>query len=374
MKLFFASLTIATLVSAALADVQLRRDTVVKVTFDSSISLRHNREGDTFTATVTDGPDLPIGSKFLGRVAEIHPPDDRHPGYMNLRFDAVRLGSGETFAVHAVPVKLNYVREDGSGRLRVDQPKVRKENFVLGGLLGGLLGGALLHKPFEGAFVGVLAGIVVGESSATDSSEGYVVRRGDAIGALIQEDVRSGDGSYNPDYQAQTRNDDPFGRPAKDQSGGYQPRPNSDDPFAKQPANRDGDPYSRPRTTGNIDPFAANHRRDPRSAADVSLAVGDQTLSFAKDQAPYWSDSIKSVASQLKIETDEVSDGHVLYLSNEDFTARIEQGQSSVRVNGRHSSIDRSIEGRGGVLYGPISLFSQLHIGTVRINGTKLDK
>ena len=169
MKLFFASLTIATLVSAALADVQLRRDTVVKVTFDSSISLRHNREGDTFTATVTDGPDLPIGSKFLGRVAEIHPPDDRHPGYMNLRFDAVRLGSGETFAVHAVPVKLNYVREDGSGRLRVDQPKVRKENFVLGGLLGGLLGGALLHKPFEGAFVGVLAGIVVGESSATDS-------------------------------------------------------------------------------------------------------------------------------------------------------------------------------------------------------------
>lgn len=359
MKSAALTMVLAALAASSFGDIQLRRDSVVKVTFDSTVSLRRNHEGDTFTASVAEGPDLPQGSKFLGRVTEIHPAERNRPAYMDLRFEAVRLPDGQTFPVSAVPVKMDYVRRDANGRFRIDQPKVRKENYVLGGLLGGTLLGAILHKPFEGAFVGVLAGIIVGETSADSSAEGAAVHRGDAMGALIQEDARL-NGSYS--WNGTARPDDPYGRDWN------KPR-NDDDPFGSNRNPRSGD-----------DPFGTSHRREPRpNPRDASISVGDQSLRFKSEESAYWADQtlmvpLKRVGEQLHLSPDEVNDSHVLYLSNDDMTARFELGDSFYRLNGRKQSLSVPLELRNGLLYGPLDLFSQLNLGTVRLNGTKIEK
>lgn len=385
MKLALVPITLAALVGSAFGDLDLRKNTVVKVTFDQSVSLRRNQEGDRFTATVAEGPDLPVGSKFLGQVVEIHPADGPHKAYMDLRFDGVRLPNGDTFNVRAVPVKMDYLKRDDDGRFRIDQPKVRKENYVLGGLLGGTLLGSLVHKSFEGAFVGVLAGIIVAESSAADSAEGIAVRRGAAMGALIQEDVRPGDAYRGADTRPVNDGDDPYGRakPSK---------PQDDDPYALSRPTRESDPVRQndPPRQSDDDPFGRRnnsvrdlygdgHRREPRPLRDIAITIDDRRLSFPNDQAPYWSETslmvpLKVVSSQVGLQVDQANEGHVLYLSNDDVSMRLEQGERTIRLNGRRQRLPRAIEIRDGVLYGPVDLFNQMRLGTVRINGTKLEK
>ncbi|MFX6827071.1 hypothetical protein ABTH45_19375, partial [Acinetobacter baumannii] len=63
MKTVLSAFAFATIAASAHADFQLRRDAVVKVTFDQTVCLRHNREGDAFSATAADGQDVPSGSR-----------------------------------------------------------------------------------------------------------------------------------------------------------------------------------------------------------------------------------------------------------------------------------------------------------------------
>lgn len=390
MKTVLSAFAFATIAASAHADFQLRRDAVVKVTFDQTVSLRHNREGDAFSATAADGQDVPSGSRFLGHITEIHAAQDGRPAYIDLHFDALRLPDGSTFKVRAVPVKMDYLRRDSDGHFRIDQPRVRKENYVLGGLLGGTFLGALLHKPFEGAFAGVLAGILVGESNSVDSSEGIAVRRGDAMGALIQEDVRW-DASYPGNSENYSYDDDPFGRrrSRNDDLGSRSSSGNNDDPFghrwaiesqensaAQAPARTD-DPFGRANHSTNGDDAYRNDRHETRIDRDVVVTFDDKMLSIPKDQPAYWSDKVlmvplKAVASQAGLSTDEVNDGRALYLTNDDMTIRLERDQTRFRVNGTTDTLPRKIELRDGVWYGPINLFSQTHIRTVRISGTKI--
>ena len=151
---------------AVASPLEVRKNDVIPVRFDSQLSTADSRAGDAFTATVEHDDIFPRGTAFDGHVVRVQHKTGRHAASMDLAFDDVRLPDGTHRDIAGVPIPLTskYVDRDRDGHY-VAKQGIRKDTAVGVGALAGLLVGALLHKPFEGAFVGTLAGILVADTA-----------------------------------------------------------------------------------------------------------------------------------------------------------------------------------------------------------------
>lgn len=171
------------------ASIVLHRNDVVPVVFDSTLSTNQNREGDRFSASVTDADTFPLGTHFDGHITRITPKTRRHGASMDLSFDAVVLPDGARESIDGVPIPIDekYVSRNQEGRY-VAKPSVSKDTAVGVGAIGGFILGTILHKPFEGTFAGILAGIAVAETTGNSDSV-LVIDKDTKAGVLLRRDA-----------------------------------------------------------------------------------------------------------------------------------------------------------------------------------------
>src|SRR2546421_725428 len=100
---------LAALAPLAQADqhIDIEKNRVVPVILDNKLSVRDSRRGDHFTATVADDYDLPNGTKFYGRVLDVHKRTDIQPPYIEVEFDRLRLPDGTREDIKAQPVSMD---------------------------------------------------------------------------------------------------------------------------------------------------------------------------------------------------------------------------------------------------------------------------
>lgn len=282
--------------------VEIRKNDVVPVRFDSQLSTGENRSGDPFTATPENDTLFPVGTRFEGHIARIATKSNRHPASMDLVFDDVRLPDGSRHDIRGVPVPLTakYVDRDADGHY-IAKASVRKDTAVGVGAIAGLLVGALLHKPFEGTFVGTLAGILVASTAGDDRT--LVISRGAEAGVMFQRDERI-------------------------DLGGSASEPTQRDPGA--------------------------------SASALSALVGGKQIQYSADMAPFRSGStlmvpIQFTAKQLGLSYDESESS--IFTENDSHSIRFEENSRSYRVDGRSDTLDSSVIQRNGVWYAPARAF-----------------
>lgn len=320
------------LVGTACADqIVVRRNEVVRIVMDDTISVRNARVNQEFSAHVEDDRTLPRGTRLYGRVARVIKPSRGRPAAIELEFEALRLPSGESERISAVPISLKSkgISSSRDGRLVADDDDRRRTNSVAGGFLGGLAIGSILKKPFEGAFVGALAGILIAESDSKSSSGTYF-RRGDRMGALFDREFRAdyrgwsyGDGRYRDD-------DDDF----RGDRYGYRP-----------------DRYE--------------------SRESCQFLYRGREIEY-RDQLPYrsgeyWMLPIEHTARELGMKCEVDEDRGRIYLEDDDSFAILDLKSSIARVNGKRCELGRNIETRNRVLYVSSKVFEELRNGEFRI-------
>jgi len=296
---------VALVAFAGAAPLEIRKNDVVPVRFDTQLSTADSRAGDPFTATAKDDSFFPRGTVFDGHVVRVELKSKRHGASMDLAFDDVRLPDGSKHDIRGVPIPLSskYVDREEDGHY-VAKPAVRKDTAVGVGALAGFIVGALLNKPFEGTFVGTLAGILVASSAGDDSS--LVISRGAEAGVLFQRGERF--------------------------------------------------------ETASASTPPSDHERDREAspAPGSSLKIGGRSLTYTPDLAPFRSGDvlmvpIQSTAKQLGLSYDEA--GGSIFVENDDHSLRFEPNSSSYRVDGRSANLAASVIQRNGAWYAPAAAF-----------------
>lgn len=331
---FIASFgTALALLGTACADqIVVRRNEVVRIVMDDSISVRNARVNDDFSAHVEDDRILPRGTRLFGRVTRVIKATRGRPAAIEMAFDELRLPDGNSERIRAVPISLNSkgLSRSRDGRLMADDDDRRRTQTVAGGLLGGLAIGSMLKKPFEGAFVGALAGILIAETNS-GSSSGAIVRRGDRFGALFEREFRC-------DYRGNWN------------SGGSRYR---DEDFR----GRDDDGY--------------RYRNDRIGTDSCQFIYRGRDLDY-RDDLPYrdggtWMLPLEQTAMYLGLKCDIDEQRGRIYIEDDDNFAVLELRSSTARVNGRRCEMGRNIETRNRVLYVSSKLFEELRNGEFRI-------
>src|SRR5271165_212539 len=112
-----AAAALATVAFAVAAPIEVRKNTVIPVRFDSQLSTGTSQRGDLFTASAEFDNIFPLGTKFDGHVVRVEHKTDRHPASMDLAFDDVRLADGSRQPIAGVPIPLTskYVDRDRGG-------------------------------------------------------------------------------------------------------------------------------------------------------------------------------------------------------------------------------------------------------------------
>lgn len=310
--------------------IQLRRDSVVPVVMEDTLSLKDARRGDKFFARVDDARELPAGTLLEGRVIGIRDKRGNEPASMDLEFQTIHLPDGKRASIRAVPIRLDNsaIRRGDDGRLVASRPK-DKGQLVLGGFLGGLILGNSVKKPFEGAVLGVLAGIVMAESQGDGD---VVARKGNKLGALFEKDVKL---TYNGSWDGN-----------------------------RYPLDRRGDDR--------------DMRRDDRYDRDtrVLLSYRGRDLGYGSNEQPYRIGNTVMVPMERTARYLGFDAGwagtRVLMVEDDDNLLRFETGSNDYRLNGRRMRLGQALVERGGVWYGPMDAFSELRRDFVQVNGTRV--
>ena len=153
----------------------LRAGTEVSASVDDSISTRHAKPGDTFTATVSesvrDGSGhvvIPAGSTISGAVVHADPaPNPRASGTLDLSVTSVSI-RGRTYTVEGTVESKDTVMQ-GRGVTGADAAKVG------GGAAIGAVAGRLLGGNKKGTIIGGLAGAAAGGAAASRSRDVDIV-------------------------------------------------------------------------------------------------------------------------------------------------------------------------------------------------------
>ena len=266
--------------------VTIRRDAVVPVLFESTIDLGNARVGDTFTARVDGGPDLPRGAKLRGRVDALKKGKSGSAGSVTLSFDEVRMPDGTRTAIRAVPVALDsdFLKRTPDGRITAKRNDRSRETKVLGGLLGGFAIGSIFKKQAEGAILGTIIGAAAAVAD-TDSGKEIAVKAGQRYGALFQREVTLNVGRDGIARADDPRTDDPRTDRALPNVEGrtvgadpYDAIRNRDGANRDREGNRRDDPRPDEGRTGEA--RTGEDRRDDRTdgAPDRASAVRDQAV------------------------------------------------------------------------------------------------
>ena len=328
----FLCCTALAAIKPAFADaprIFIPNNTVVPVTFQDDLNLKENRRGDRFWTTVRNERDFPRGTKIEGRIVDIQPKRDDKPAFMDLEFTRVIFPDGKKASVRAVPIKmdLNNLTRTSDGRYVATKKVVRKDQYVLGGLVGGAILGNLIKKPFEGAFLGTLAGIIAAETSKDQDSD-VVIKRGDQMGALFEQDFTA---DVNSNY------------------GNYSDQ------------NRDGEQRD-VRYRDNDAPRISLDNRDLRYVGeDQPYRLGDTVM------VP-----LERTAAETNLTLEKLSDS-VIFVESDDAMLRVELDTPNYRLNGRRAAFSRSPISKRGVIYVPIEALTIMRIGQMAVDGTKVD-
>jgi hypothetical protein len=153
----------------------LRAGTEVSLTANDSISTRHARAGDTFTATVSENVRdrsghvvIPAGSTVSGSIVHAEPaPNPRASGQLDLAVTSVTV-RGRSYTVEGTVESKDSVMQ-GRGVTGADAAKVGG-GAVIGGIAGRVLGG---NK--KGTIIGGLAGGAAGAAAASRSRDVDIV-------------------------------------------------------------------------------------------------------------------------------------------------------------------------------------------------------
>lgn len=306
--------------------IRIPAGTVLKVTFEQSLGLERNREGDRFRARVKDDRELE-GAILEGRVARVVPNEGRRKGFLVLEFNRLTLPEGTSERVQALPIRWSEkdLRRQPDGRFASKTP-VSRDRYVAGGMIGGLLIGSILKKPFEGAFLGSLAGILLAEADDNKSGE-LVVRRGETYGAYFERGV---------EIRMEDRRDRWTREDRRERS--------------------DGERWE-------------DRRRDDGGA--LSVLLDGRELSFEQEASPFEADGVAMVpldatARQLGLTVDRVrrDDGRDFFLiEGERGLLRLNLGLETYRINGEQRRMPRNPEVRQGVVYVPIETLEPLAEG-----------
>lgn len=153
--------------------VLVRRDEVIPVALDRTLSSTENRKGDTFTATVRTGEQdyygtLPIGTKVEGHIAAINAKSADRPALIDLAFDRLLFPNGQAVGIRGTLTALDsqHVLYNADGTLSARKSGDGKDQRMVYAGYGagaGLLVGVLERRPLEGAILGGVLGYIVGQ-------------------------------------------------------------------------------------------------------------------------------------------------------------------------------------------------------------------
>ena len=162
----------------------LSSGTVIPVKLNETLNSKDARQGDTFTATVTNvdsydaSTTLPVGTKVEGVVRSAKPMEGKKPGTLDLSFDRVTLPNGRSYAISGNPIGLDsksVVRKNGRIVAKSGSNGPNRLTYVGIGAGAGLLVNVLGHRKgtltdtLIGAGLGYAAGsLIKGGSSARD--------------------------------------------------------------------------------------------------------------------------------------------------------------------------------------------------------------
>jgi len=179
--------------------VIVRKDEVIPVTLDHTLSSVDNAKGDMFTATVQNGyfdsSDIPDGTKVEGHIAAIHPKRGDEPALLDLAFDRLVFPNGRTVRIDGTLTSLDskYVTRDANGVLVARNNGGTDQRLVYAGYGagGGLLLGVLTNKPLEGALVGGVLGYLFGQVQKDQRNKvtDVTLQPGTQMGVHISRDI-----------------------------------------------------------------------------------------------------------------------------------------------------------------------------------------
>ena len=140
--------------------------TTMRARMNGTLSSKHARIGDTFTATITEPVYstngvvvITIGSTVRGRIDNVRAASNGgKPGSIDVSFTQVRLPNGKTRAINGMLTDLEgKTSADNEGTASAKKMSNRKLIFIGGGTAGGaILGGAIGGG--KGALIGGLLG------------------------------------------------------------------------------------------------------------------------------------------------------------------------------------------------------------------------
>jgi hypothetical protein len=344
------------LTALAPGQVTLRRDTVLPVIVNETLSMDSAKRGDLFTARVERDSAFGPGTVLLGEVTEIRPSGNGYGGSVRLEFTHVRRTGGALTPIRAVVVPWNpkAYRTGADGRWVVNEDRGKREGYVLGGLAVGALLGALIDKPFEGLVIGGLAGVIGAASDRKDDGK-TILLRGQRVGALLVEDADLGRSvPVREDREPiEPRRSDPWTELIERRRPGANP--------GGAPSREDA---PRPRETSPTD-FPT---REP-----VQIEIGDQRLAVNSLNAPYrrgntWMVAVESLRDPLKLTVD-ITDSGAIYLTGDEVNVRLVLGETEYRRNGRPDRLPMAPERRDDLLYVPLDLVRVLTEAEVKVDG-----
>ena len=146
----------------------VRRDSVIPMRLDETISSDHSRAGDRFTATVRGESgryfEFPDGAVVEGIVRRAEPARGQHAGVLDIRFTDLKLPDGSSYPISGYATNLDDKRisrsRDGRFVARQSNGKVVRDAEIGAG--AGLLLGSVRGRALGGAVAGGAIGAIVG--------------------------------------------------------------------------------------------------------------------------------------------------------------------------------------------------------------------
>jgi hypothetical protein len=155
---------------------QVAAGTEVRATLDKGLSSKESKEGDRFTATISEPVRdssgrqvIPAGSKIQGEVANVERgktlPSVRGRGQLNLRFREITLPSGERLPITATLLSVNETSggkggakagEEGEVTDRTTGREVARDVGI--GAAVGTVAGLIFGSALKGLAIGAIAG------------------------------------------------------------------------------------------------------------------------------------------------------------------------------------------------------------------------
>lgn len=330
--------------------ITLRKNSVIPVVFDDSLSIKDSQVGERFHTFVENDPDIPKGTELNGQVTNIRLAKGKDPAAIELAFTDMTLPDGRHLDIDAlvVPLDAKYWDKSSNGRLVAKPDSTKRGTQVLGGALGGLLIGSLIGKQLEATIAGTIVGILIAETDKSNDGN-TVVKKGQKMGALLQSD-------FTVDLTDQDDMDD----------------------NANPPADRDAPPVDQRKSdlpASPVPPTGRNRSRDEK----IIVTYGSRNLLWDRDK-PYWDGDtamvpLEHTAIQMGLRTAPIKDSdQSIFVDGRKGYLQIDVDSRTAKVNGRTVDLDVPASHQDRTIYVPLDLLVSIAKEQVYLNGDRVQR